>query len=694
MELQSIASIVVLLIIAAWVQRFSKHSNAPYTIILFIIGIVLGVLNSLVPLDRQIQVQLTPELLFFVFLPVLIFESGYNIKYLSLKKLYLPIRMLAIVWLILSATLIGGGSYLVTTALWITVPREILILFAIIISATDPVAVLSIAKNMGLPKRLRLILEWESLFNDATAVVLFFICLELIRSGFGWGNMLHGGIMFGQSIIFWIMFGIACGVLCSYVLKQFQNDTYAEITITMILAHATFLWAERLNQQSLWWVSLHVSGIIATAFAAIIMGNFGKTKISPKVEQLMESFWWFFSYVCNALLFLVMGMYVVEILALPFIYIILWGIFAIIMILARWISVVSTMSIVQRIQSTIPSTRNHLIARWWLRGALALVLVLMVPQEIYDHIWLFWWVDPALVLLSFVIISIFISLVFQWLTMQSLIKFFQLHHLKRYENFELREAEIIVYHRILEKLKSMKLSYTMSNKSYELLYEKYTSKISESRLHLQLFIQQHDDARDIIARSLRLHALWIEKSYLHHMYHYNEIPENLFHYLIHKIETQIERVKQWVAQINGFGKQLVSERRSLDPIMYLMNALHHTDHCGHDDFILNRTRMVLAQKVIRWMKDFCAIDFGYDDARSQEIILLYQQFYDHALQEIQVLEQHESNAIECIETALLSKGLAKKEEYVVQELYEQDIITEKIYNIFLQEVHDEVWKAY
>ena len=91
--------------------------------------------------------------------------------------------------------------------------------------------------------------------------------------------------------------------------------------------------------------------------------------------------------------------------------------------------------------------------------------------------------------------------------MQSLIKFFQLHHLKRYENFELREAEIIVYHRILEKLKSMKLSYTMSNKSYELLYEKYTSKISESRLHLQLFIQQHDDARDIIARSLRLHAL-------------------------------------------------------------------------------------------------------------------------------------------------------------------------------------------
>lgn len=94
------------------------------------------------------------------------------------------------------------------------------------------------------------------------------------------------------------------------------------------------------------------------------------------------------------------------------------------------------------------------------------------------------------------------------------------------------------------------------------------------------------------------------------------------------------------------------------------------------------------------MKDFCAIDFGYDDARSQEIILLYQQFYDHALQEIQVLEQHESNAIECIETALLSKGLAKKEEYVVQELYEQDIITEKIYNIFLQEVHDEVWKAY
>lgn len=94
------------------------------------------------------------------------------------------------------------------------------------------------------------------------------------------------------------------------------------------------------------------------------------------------------------------------------------------------------------------------------------------------------------------------------------------------------------------------------------------------------------------------------------------------------------------------------------------------------------------------MKDFCAIDFGYQDERSQDIIALYTQFYDHALAEIQRLEHDASDTIEHIETALLNKGLAKQEEHVIYELYEQEMITEKIYNVFLEEVHAEVWKKY
>lgn len=82
------------------------------------------------------------------------------------------------------------------------------------------------------------------------------------------------------------------------------------------------------------------------------------------------------------------------------------------------------------------------------------------------------------------------------------------------------------------------------------------------------------------------------------MFRYNEIPENLYHYQLTKIELQASRVKSNDEQIRGFNKPLVDQRSTRDPILWLMGWLQHTDHCVHDEFILNRTRVILASKVI------------------------------------------------------------------------------------------------
>jgi len=97
------------------------------------------------------------------------------------------------------------------------------------------------------------------------------------------------------------------GILFATVIKRINNNEHVEITLTMVLAHIVFLLAEYITH----FVIIgdfdpKISGVIATAYAAIIMGNYGKSKISPKVEAYMDKFWSFFSFVTNSLVFLMM----------------------------------------------------------------------------------------------------------------------------------------------------------------------------------------------------------------------------------------------------------------------------------------------------------------------------------------------------------------------------------------------------
>ena len=179
--MESFVAALVLLVIASEVNLLAKKFTLPYTILLFITGILLIPVSQQLPLLAEFS--LTPELLFYVFLPILIFESAYNIKYELLHKNRLIIRVLATFGLMLSAAGIGVGMHIFLGWFGIDAPLMLTLLFGIIISATDPVAVLALFKDLGTSKRLNLIFEGESLFNDGTAVALFLIMIEIIGGG-------------------------------------------------------------------------------------------------------------------------------------------------------------------------------------------------------------------------------------------------------------------------------------------------------------------------------------------------------------------------------------------------------------------------------------------------------------------------------------------------------------------------------
>src|SRR5262249_53488595 len=140
--------------------------NVPYTVGLVLIGLLLGIVG-LAP-----TFSLRADTILVVFVPILLFEAAINLNLRLLRSAQWPILTLAVVG-------VGVSMGIVSLVLGVTgtAAPETAIVLSAIVSATDPVAVLSVFKKLGVPDRLAMIVEGESLFNDGTALVVFNIAV-------------------------------------------------------------------------------------------------------------------------------------------------------------------------------------------------------------------------------------------------------------------------------------------------------------------------------------------------------------------------------------------------------------------------------------------------------------------------------------------------------------------------------------
>lgn len=156
-----------------------------------------------------------------------------------------------------------------------------------------------------------------------------------------------------------IIIGLIIGIIFSKIIQKIQNDSYLEITLSLILAHATFLVAEGINH-----VFLPASGVIATVTAAMVLGNYGRPKISPKVEEMMDKYWGLFTFVSNSLIFILVGMLIInlEVDWRPLL-VIIAGAF-VITLLARALSVYILMPLLnhRKKEAEIPKSWQHVLA--------------------------------------------------------------------------------------------------------------------------------------------------------------------------------------------------------------------------------------------------------------------------------------------------------------------------------------------
>lgn len=352
----SIELFAALLFVASLVALTCKRLRLPYTVGLTLTGIAIAFVPG-IP-----QFTLTKELIFSVLLPPLIFEAAMQIRLDELKRDAVLLAVLATVGVLLSTAVVASGMAWILG--WGWVPA---ILMAVLISATDPVAVIATFREQNLKGRLKLLVEAESLLNDGTAAVLFGLTLAAMSGA----SFTVGGAVLGFFVT--VFGGIAVGAAVSalvILLTGRTKDHLVEVTFSCLCAFGSFLLAEK----------LHVSGVLATLTAGIVIRNVGHSgQLSDQGREAVNVFWDFAAFFANSLIFLLIGFR----LAVRS-YTELLGSLAILILftlIARAIAVYGCCGLFTKSSFKVPVKFQHILFWGGLRGALALALALSIPAE-------------------------------------------------------------------------------------------------------------------------------------------------------------------------------------------------------------------------------------------------------------------------------------------------------------------------
>jgi len=287
----TVYSITLLLIVSALVALAARRLHVPYTVGLVAAGAGLALAHV------HTGVALTGHLLFSALLPPLLFEAALSLSWAELRRDALPILTLATAGVVISALVVAAGMTLLVH--W---PWPAALAFGVLLAATDPVSVLATFKESGVVGRLRLLVEAESLFNDGVAAVLFALAVTYAQ-----GSHSAAGHSGWPPLATATLGGIGIGALCGGVAVALAGrstaDHLVETALTAAAAYGSFLLAD----------GCHVSGVLATVTAGLVMGNVGALHESDspfftvRGREVVLAFWEFAAFVANSLIFLLIG---------------------------------------------------------------------------------------------------------------------------------------------------------------------------------------------------------------------------------------------------------------------------------------------------------------------------------------------------------------------------------------------------
>ncbi len=686
LSINSVLALLILLLISSGLFFFSKKVKVPYTVMLVLVGLLIVPLTQ-IPILKDVfgflgEVKLTPELLFYIFLPMLIFESGFNMNVRKMIDNSWPILFLAVFGLLVSTFGIALALFYIFPVFGIEIPFIAALLFGAIISSTDPVAVLALFKEFGAPKRLTMIFEGESLFNDGTAVALFMVLLGIASHGFsGAGTIIEGVGMFAGMVFFGILFGLIMAAFFSWMLRITKSNEFVAVTVLMISAHVVFVISELINHEGLFGLPVHVSPIIATTIASLFLGNYSRHILTPRTDEYLGKFIEHMAFIANSLVFILAGILFassnidISTLWLPILVTVL-----IVMIL-RAISVFAVTAPINilKLGESIPRSWQILLSWGSLRGALAIIIVLLIPADLKIEGWNMEY-SPRDFILALTTGCILATLFIKAPLMGTFMRKLKIDQPDPIE--EVHAADMGMYYLLTERerLDIHKTKGFVSDKEYKSVVKHVENKIKQAKKDRQAMLKEYGDL--VFEQALHLTAIDIEKNVLKQLFINQEVSERVFRRINGKLRLQSEQIE--AANVNNINESKHTDQKDVfdQMVNVITRPIESRRKLTPEEEKLQyyRAQMIMARKAVKVLDTMQSqysegvfIDSVFDKIREK-----YQTYRRQAASSMEGILTENKNSLEGYLAKLAQRSVRASGGRALEFLHTKGLATESL----------------
>lgn len=372
-----IFAVVGILGLASLLLPAARALRLPYTVLLAALGLALGFAATYLQATGGVAgdfivalaaVKLSANTLLYLFLPPLLFAVGLTIDPRRLMDDLGAIAILAVGAVLLCTAVVGLSLPLITQQ-----PLAACLLLGAVVATTDSAAVVAIFRDLAAPRRLSILVEGESLFNDAVAIALFAVLVRILSEGGEAGILwpaIDGVAGFGGGILF----GFVAARLAGFLIAQLRDVIAAEITLTIALAYLTYIIAESY---------LGISGVMSVVAAAMTFAATGRTQVSPGAWPGLVGTWRMLDFWATSLVFCLAAMFVPE--AVGDIgrgdLVVIAAVFAGTLV-ARGVVLYGVWPAMRLARFAQPVSHAYKLVIWWggIRGAITIALALAVNE--------------------------------------------------------------------------------------------------------------------------------------------------------------------------------------------------------------------------------------------------------------------------------------------------------------------------
>ncbi len=307
----SILAVTVVLVLASLLLPIAARLRAPHTVLLAALGMALGFLVVLAVDPHRFgflgdvmiglrDLGFSAEAFLFIFLPPLLFTAGLNIDVRRLVDELAAVILMAVVAVLVCIAVVGAALH------WVSgVDAVACFLLGAIISTTDPAAVIGIFRDIGAPRRLSILVEGESLLNDAAAIAVFALLIDIVTGKTAEMDNVEALLAFLREFIGGLIAGFVLGRVACWLMTLLGGSHVGHVTITMCLAYIAFILGDHY---------LHVSGVVAVVGSALTVAAYGPTRVSPAAWRSLLKAWHQLEFWANSLIFVLAAMLAAQLL--------------------------------------------------------------------------------------------------------------------------------------------------------------------------------------------------------------------------------------------------------------------------------------------------------------------------------------------------------------------------------------------